>query len=177
MDSAMNALASSIVADLYLPIRRRLGHSTHDEAGGEASKITVAAVGVAMCLFAIICAIVYDPKSKSLLDFALGVLTFAFTGMLGVFLAALLTQRGNSASVVAALVAGVLTVVLLQDSVLAWWTVRLFGTPLKLAWPWWMPVGTIISFIVCVLGTPSETSAVESSAETQVALLSPPGEG
>jgi SSS family transporter len=159
MDSAMNALASSIVADLYLPMRRRIGSLPEKNGSGEASRITVAAVGASMCLFAVVCAMVYDPKSKSLLDFALGVLTFAFAGMLGVFLTALLTRRGNSASVIAALIAGVLTVVLLQDSILGWWTMHLLGHPLKLAWPWWMPIGTIISFVVCVIGSPTKAHA------------------
>jgi SSS family transporter len=174
MDSAMNALASSIVADLYLPLRRHLGLARNEQGGGEASKITVAAVGAVMCLFAIFCAMIYDPKNKSLLDFALGVLTFAFTGMLGVFLTALLTRRGNSASVIAALVAGVVTVVLLQDSILGWWTGRLLGVPLKLAWPWWMPVGTIISFIVCVSGAPSRTRPGLEALDTNMSnVLSP----
>lgn len=176
MDSAMNALASSIVADLYLPMKRRYGRNPGDLGGGEASKITVAAVGAAMCLFAIFCAIIYDPKSKSLLDFALGVLTFAFAGMLGVFLTALLTRRGNSASVIAALIAGVVTVVLLQDGILAWWTTRLFGSALKLAWPWWMPIGTIVSFAVCVLGSQPKIAAVgidAMSPQIPLALGSP----
>lgn len=153
MDSAMNALASSIVADLYVPVRRRMGHDVADAASGEASKLTVALVGVVLCLFAILCAIVYNPKSQTLLDFALGVLTFAFTGMLGVFLTALLTNRGSSRSVIAALIAGVITVVLLQDEILGWWSGLLFGAHWKLAWPWWMPIGTAISFGVCQLGT------------------------
>jgi Na+/proline symporter len=153
MDSAMNALASSIVADLYIPMRRRMGHDISDAAGGEASKLTVAMVGVVLCLFAILCAVVYDPKSQTLLDFALGVLTFAFTGMLGVFLTALLTRRGSSASVIAALIAGALTVVLLHDSILGWWSGLLFGAHWKLAWPWWMPIGTAVSFAVCQIGS------------------------
>ncbi|HEY2585053.1 MAG TPA: hypothetical protein VGI81_04725 [Tepidisphaeraceae bacterium] len=152
MDSAMNALASSIVADLYVPMRRRMGHDMGDVTSGEASKLTVALVGLVLCLFAILCAMVYNPKSQTLLDFALGVLTFAFAGMLGVFLTALLTNRGSSGSVIAALIAGVLTVVLLQDGILGWWSGLLFGAHWKLAWPWWMPIGTAVSFGVCQLG-------------------------
>lgn len=171
MDSAMNALASSIVADLYVPLRKRMGRDTTDVASGEASKLTVALVGAALCLFAILCALAYNPKSQTLLDFALGVLTFAFTGMLGVFLTALLTRRGSSASVIAALVAGVITVVLLQDSVLGWWSGRLFHANWKLAWPWWMPIGTAVSFAVCLVG---RTPAVEAA---QIPELAPAGTG
>jgi Na+/proline symporter len=77
---------------------------------------------------------------------------FAYAGMLGVFLAALFTRRGNNATVIAALVAGVVTVALLQDHVFGWWTERLFGTAAKLAWPWWLPVGTTVAFLVCISG-------------------------
>lgn len=157
LDSAINALASSIVADLYLPMRRRMNPDLSSDAPGEASRLTVAGVGVVLALFAIGCALEYDPKKKTLLDFALGVLTFAFTGMLGVFLAALLTRRGNSKTVIAALLAGALTVTLLQDDIFGWWTRHLLGaSAARLAWPWWMPIGTVVSFVVCVSGRPAD---------------------
>jgi solute:Na+ symporter, SSS family len=106
MDSALNALASSLVADLYFPLRQRLGYAVNPKQSVRAPKITVAAVGVAMTLFAIGCSFAYDARSKTLLDFALGVMPFAWAGMLGVFLTALLTRRGNTWSVLAALATG-----------------------------------------------------------------------
>ena len=48
--------------------------------------------------------------------FALGVMSFAYTGMLGVFLCALLTRRGDTSSVLCALLVGVLVTAMLQDS-------------------------------------------------------------
>jgi solute:Na+ symporter, SSS family len=173
MDSAMNALASSIVADLYVPMRRRMGQDVSDVTSGEASKVTVALVGLVLCLFAIFCAMVYNPKSQTLLDFALGVLTFAFAGMLGVFLTALLTNRGSSGSVIAALIAGVLTVVLLQDPILGWWSGRLFHAHWKLAWPWWMPIGTAVSFAVCQLGSTKRLPAANGFPATPPAAQMP----
>ncbi|HSU66360.1 MAG TPA: hypothetical protein VLJ39_05795, partial [Tepidisphaeraceae bacterium] len=175
MDSAMNALASSIVADLYVPWRKRMGHDVSDVASGGTSKLTVALVGLALCLFAILCAALYDPKNQTLLDFALGVLTFSFAGMLGVFLTALLTKRGNSTTVIVALFVGVVTVVLLQDRILGGWTQALFGTPCKLAWPWWMPIGTAASFIACVLGSPRRPRAEGFPVIPKAATLPPEG--
>jgi solute:Na+ symporter, SSS family len=156
MDSAMNALASSIVADIWLPLRQRyFKNDPNSAASAKASKLTVAVVGAMLGGFAIFCAIIYDPHNKTLLDFALGVMTFAFSGLLGVFLAALLTSRGNSVSVIAALIAGILTVTMLQDSIMAWWTPHIFHSVWRLAWPWWMPIGTVASFLCCVLGAPA----------------------
>src|SRR5204863_334662 len=104
----------------------------------------------------------YDPKNKTLLNFALGVLTFAWTGMLGVFLTALLTRRGNVASVIAALIVGAVTVTMLQDSIMGWWTKLLFQKAYTLAWLWWMTIGTILSFVTCVAGSPKRAVAAEA---------------
>lgn len=171
MDSAMNALASSIVADVYLPWRRRMGYAVDDSA--KTSKLTVAAVGAGMGIFAICCAISYDPKNRTLLDLALGVLSFAYSGMLGTFLAALLTRRGTSATVVAALLVGAITVGLLQDSIMTMWTPHVFGRAFRLAWPWWMPIGTTLSFLVCV----SRPGSSRVARSDRVPSPGRPGEG
>jgi SSS family transporter len=155
MDSAINAMASSVVADLYLPLRKMSGRPVDPDKPVDAPKLAVAAIGVIMTLFAVGCVFLYEPAHKSFLDFALGVMTFAFTGMLAVFFTALLTRRGNTASVLAALATGAVVVALLQDGVLGWWSAKWFGRPFKLAWPWWMPIGTGLAFLVCVSGRPA----------------------
>ena len=83
-------------------------------------------------------------KEDTLINFALGVMTFAYAGLMGVFLCVLLTRRGSTPSVVAALVVGL--------SVIA--ASRYIGpiADLGLAWPYWMVLGTAASFGVCLLG-------------------------
>ena len=154
MDSAINAMASSAVADVYFPLRRRFGRPVDEAASTATPKVAVAVVGGVMILFAVTLASLYDPHNKTLLDFALGVMSFAFAGMLGVFLTALFTRRGNTLSCVLALAAGAATIAVLQDGTLGWWTNGLFGHPFKLAWTWWMPVGTTVAFAVCAAGRP-----------------------
>jgi SSS family solute:Na+ symporter len=112
---------------------------------------------VTMVACAAVCVPFYDANSRTLIDFALGVMAFAFTGMLGVFLTALLTRRGNTISVLAALAAGVASVVLMQPGILPRWTGVLLHQPCKLASTWWMPLGTIVSFAVCVAGRPADS--------------------
>jgi len=153
LDSAINAMASSAVSDLYWPIRKNLGLSV-DETGAT-PRIAVAITGAVLIAFAIISALRYDPSQKSLLNFALGVMSFAYTGMLGVFLTALLTRRGNTASVLLALLTGVIVTTLLQDGIYQRWTNLLFGHPHTLATFWWMPIGTVAAFGVCVAGRPA----------------------
>ncbi len=152
LDSAINAMASSAVADLYWPIRRRLGK--HVDTGSRTPRVAVLVMGFGLILFAVICALVYDPRQTTILEFALGVMAFAYTGMLAVFLTALFTHRGNTASVLAALAAGIIVTTLLQDRILAWWTETLLGSPKTLAMFWRMPIGTAISFLICICGTP-----------------------
>ncbi len=153
LDSAMNALASSIVADIYLPLKRRMGHPAPQHHAGE-SRLAVVAVGAMLCGFAVVCALIYNPEKNTLLTFALGVLTFAWTGMLGVFLTALCTNRGNNASVIAALIVGAVVVTLFQDPVISLWSKWFFKHGLVVAFPWWMTLGTVLSFLVCAAGSP-----------------------
>jgi hypothetical protein len=64
MDSAVNALASSAVADIYLPLRTMRGRPLDPDKPVDAPKIAVAAMGAVMTGFAVACAYAYDPKQK-----------------------------------------------------------------------------------------------------------------
>lgn len=152
LDSAINAMASSAVADLYWPLRRRLGKSVDAGAHAKAPRLAVAAMGLVLILFAVLAALRYDPKQNTLIDFALGVMSFAYTGLLGVFLTALFTRRGNTVTVLSALLAGVVVTTLLQNGICDWWTAKLLGQAHHLASFWWMPIGTGICFAICVSG-------------------------
>jgi SSS family transporter len=156
MDSAINALASSAVADIYQPLRRRHGRAAESAGDSSTPKIAVAIMGFCMSALGVLCVFLYDKHSRTLIDFALGILSFAFTGMLGVFLTALLTRRGNAASVILALIAGVICVVLMQARLLEWWTLKMFRHPAHLASTWWMPIGTAVSFAICASGRPAK---------------------
>jgi len=175
LDSAINAMASSAVADLYWPLMARRGGKA--DISSKTPRLAVAGMGAALIGFAIAAAMYYDPHGKqSLLDFALGVMSFAYTGMLGVFLTALLTRRGSTTSVLLALAAGLIVTTLLQDAVYGAWTGWLFGAPHRLAQFWWMPIGTLICFAICVCGRPRvarpPAQAVHSEDQTPVAAAS-----
>jgi Na+/proline symporter len=75
-----------------------------------------------------------------LLDFALGVMVFAYAGLLGVYGAALWTNRGDERSVRAALIAGFMTVLLLQPYI----TKSLFDLDVNFAMQ--IIIGTVVSF-------------------------------
>ena len=153
LDSAINAMASSAVADLYWPIRRRMGLPVHSETT-HAPRLAVLGMGLLLICFAVWSVFRYDPAKDTILQFALGVMAFAYSGMLGVFLTALLTKRGNGTTVVLALIVGVVVTALLQKAVYPVWTEALTGKPHELAEFWWLPIGATISFLVCVSGNP-----------------------
>jgi SSS family transporter len=101
LDSALNAMASATVRDF--------GFGEGGGAGrvSRASRIAVIGWAAALTVFAIGC--VWwskDNPDTDLIDLALGVMIYAYSGLLGVFAAALLTSRGNGVSAVSALVVG-----------------------------------------------------------------------
>jgi hypothetical protein len=65
--------------------------------------------------------------------------------MLGVFLTAIFTKRGNNHSVIASLVVGMLIIIPLM------FQKELFGQN-YIAWTWWCPIGGAICTLVCMLG-------------------------
>ena len=163
-NSAINSMTSSLFSDIYLPWkekRMRPGEGSPSTTLKE-SKIFVVVMGVVLTAFAIVAALMQGAGDQSLVDFALGIMSFSYAGMLGVFLCAVLTKRGNVTSVIWALVTGCLVVLLLQPGILAWWSEALFGAPVKMAWVWWVVIGGAISFGVCCLGKKKETAAVKA---------------
>ncbi|HET6247062.1 MAG TPA: hypothetical protein VFE47_05125 [Tepidisphaeraceae bacterium] len=169
MDSAINALASSAVSDIYEPLRRRFAPGAAKSDDIATPKIAVAAMGLCMSALGVVCVFLYDKNNHTLIDFALGILSFGWTGMLGVFLTALLTRRGNTTSVILALAGGVICFTVVQPRLLQWWTAALFHHAFHLASTWWMPAGTLVSFAICASGRPRHPARIASPAAPQAA--------
>lgn len=149
-NSAINAMASSFVTDLYLPIRADMGKAVKSDADQlSSSRKMVFLMGVLLTGFAIVTVIMYKASKLNLVDFATGVMCFAYAGMIGVFLTAIFTKRGNTASVIAAIIIGMLIIIPLM------FQKQFFGEQ-YIAWTWWAPIGGIISTAVCMLGSPAK---------------------
>lgn len=152
--SSLSAMASTFVCDFYKPLRpgRDERHYLLVSRGA------VLFWSVALYGFARLCAITQNDSDTGLLPFAIGVMLYAYTGLLGVFLTALFTRRGNGRSVAAALVTGAV-VVLLAERAPGW--IRLLaddagmmaGFP-TLSLGWKMLIGTVAAFLVCIAGQP-----------------------
>lgn len=150
LDSVINAMASSVSSDILGPLRKRCGYEQKAEATqGSLQRLLVIAMGAVLTGAAIGMVALYDPGSDTLIPFALGVMTFAYAGLMGVFLSVLLTGRGSTASVIAALIVGMAVIAASRyvPAVVGW----------DIAWPYWMVIGTAASFVVCLLGSPHKS--------------------
>ena len=158
-NSAINAMASSFVSDLVLPIKQSRGKSLSTDAAQLSSSRKMAALmGAVLTGFAIVTAVMQQASGLNLVDFATGVMCFSYAGMLGVFITALYTRRGNTASVISALVIGLLVVLLLQPYILTPLSTAVFGKAIFISWPWWCPIGALVSTAVCLCGKPAKTA-------------------
>ena len=85
-----------------------------------------------------------------LLSFALGVMAFAYTGLLGVFAAAIFTKRGNATTVPLSLLGGFMTVLLLQPYIGGESLGEVLG--FKVGFAWQILGGTIVAFGLMMMG-------------------------
>ncbi len=148
--SALNALSSSAVNDFY----RRFRPNRPDAHYLFMGRAGVLGFGLLLGGVAILSMFWQEAHPKTMLiDFAFQVMLFAYSGLVAVFLAALFTRRGNSASVIAALLVGFGTVVGMQYIS---WNDQTISQ--QLAYPWQMLLATSAAFGVCCLGTPVSQS-------------------
>ncbi len=144
-NSVLGAMASVAVEDLYRPWK--LKHGTMDEEHFlKASRVTVLFFALLLSAMAMVSYFWQRYSDLSLINFALGVMSFAYTGLLGVYFAAIFTSRGNRTTVLMALIGGFVTVLALQPYT--------FGITIGFAWQ--MLIGTAVSFFIMLLGTMDE---------------------
>ncbi|MFG0285389.1 MAG: sodium:solute symporter [Phycisphaerales bacterium JB039] len=140
LDSALNAMSSAFVCDVYRPLRP--GES--DRHYVIVSRLAVAGWAVALAGFACVCTVWQAASGQTLIDFALGVMVFAYGGLLGVFIAALLGVRRTTEWTIAGLGVGMLAVTHIR-----------FGPERgELAFAWHMVIATTLSTTTVLLGRP-----------------------
>jgi SSS family transporter len=145
--SALNAMASATLNDIYRPLAGLRGLPRDARRELLVGRLAVVGWGVVLALFACLCVWWQQANGETLIEFALGVMSFAYAGLLAVFLTALFTARGNSASAIAALLTGFAAVGAMQPAVWKAWT-----GGVTLASPWRLVIATALAFAVCCLG-------------------------
>ncbi|MBJ7259044.1 MAG: sodium:solute symporter [Chthoniobacterales bacterium] len=165
--AALNALATSFTKDFYIPY---LGGATATDAKAVAVARTATAVfGALMVGVATAAAYAVLQTNITIIPLALGILGYSYGSLLGVFLLGMLTStRGNDRANVAAMLAGIIAVLvfckvkipaldlgaLLRGELVpqewmfgailpAWWPV--------IAWPYYVLIGTSATIGIAVL--------------------------
>jgi Na+/proline symporter len=138
-------MSSVAIEDLYKPwkLKRAKVEEMHFVKAGRNAVLFFA---VALSLMAMLSFYWQRYTELPLLSFALGVMAFAYTGLLGVFGAAIFTKRGNATTVPLSLLGGFMTVLLLQPYVLG----AVFD--FKLGFAWQILFGTIVAFGIMMTG-------------------------
>ncbi len=146
LDSALNAMAATTIDDLVQPWRRRRGLPSLSDRTitrwGRGSMIGWAGL---LTLVAIGLAIWQSKDDRTLLEFALGVMSYAYAGLLGVFLVALFTRRGTAGSVVAALAVGGICILATEPLLVR--AVDVDWLP-RLALGWRMTIAVVLATVV-----------------------------
>jgi hypothetical protein len=143
INSGLISMSAVLVGDLYRPFAGARSEA-HFVAMGRIASVVL---GLALFGMAILSWYWQRYSDAALLDFVLGVMAFAYSGLLGVYGVALFTGRGSSASVIAAFVAGFLTVLAFQPYV-----IDSLSLPLGMkgvAFPWQLVLGTVVAAAVC----------------------------
>ncbi len=144
LDSALAALSSSVVVDLYRPLVKGSGNATQQVwiARGFMGIVAIALVSIAWSL----------QNGGQFIWLAFKIAGVTYSGLLGVFLVGLLTNRGKDRWNLVAMVAGsactALFLLLSENGVIA------------LAWQWPMLIGVTVTFAIGSLpkGNSSESA-------------------
>jgi len=141
-NSVLGAMSSVAIEDVYRPYKNQSSVKVDEKHFVKIARAMVLVFAVALALMAIVSFIVHSNSDIPLISFALGVMAYAYSGLLGVFGSAVFTNRGNSKMIPYALAVGFLSVLCMQGYT--------FG--LNIGFAWQLVIGTTLSFGVMQLG-------------------------
>jgi SSS family solute:Na+ symporter len=150
LNSGLNSMSSVVIQDFYRPWRSKTNTPSTDAHYVKAGQLGMVTFALVLALMAMLCFYWQQYSQMPLLAFALSVMVFSYSGLLGVYFCALFTQRGSSASVLWALICGAMITFLLQPYVLA--AIGPSFASVDIGFTWQLCIGTLCSFSVCCLG-------------------------
>ncbi len=156
LNSGLNSMSSVVIQDIYRPWQQRKGKQYSDEHYVKAGRVGMAVVAAALGLMACLCYYWQQYTETPLLQFALSVMVFSYSGLLGVYFVTLFSKRGSSRSVTTALVVGFLVPLVMQP-----YTQQLLlpaDWVTDIGFTWQLMIGTAISTLICLAGSQSNTA-------------------
>ena len=144
-NSVLGAMSSVAVEDLYKPWRLKRGR-VDEIYFVKAARAGVLLFALLLSVMAMVSYYWQRYTDLPLLSFALGVMAFAYSGLLGVYFSAVFTARGSAKSVLFGLIGGFTAVLLLQPYILG------VITDFELGFAWQIVIGTLVSFAIVQFG-------------------------
>lgn len=126
-DSALNALSSTWINDFYRPYFKKNGSDKHYLF---MARVFTAVFALLLVLVAYLCK---DTKQVLILGFIIG--SFTYGALLGIFLLAFFTKRGNDPGNILGMGVSIAAIIFIK-----------FYT--EIAWIWYVMIGALISFLV-----------------------------
>jgi Na+/proline symporter len=151
LNSGLNSMASVLVQDLYLPQQLKAGKKHPDLHYVKAGRLAMLIVAIALASMAGVCFYWQQYTNMPLLQFALSVMVFSYSGLLGVYFCALFTSRGTQGTVLAALICGFVSTLLFQPYIMSFYLP--LNSQFDLGFTWQLCIGTLVAFLVCVCRT------------------------
>ena len=165
LNSGLNSMSSVLIQDLYRPWRARQGKALDESQAVFAGQWGMVLMALSLGLMAALCFYWQRYTDMPLLNFALSVMVFSYSGLLGVYFTALFTRRGSPRSVWLALLAGFLSTLFWQPYVQALLLPEHWQ--MNIGFTWQLCIGTLVSSTVCLLGC-SESASIRRPAGNEV---------
>lgn len=156
LNSGLNSMASVLVQDIYAPWQKKKGNRHSDMHFVSAGRVAMGLVAAALGAMACLCFYWQQYTDTPLLQFALGVMVFSYSGLLGVYFTAIFTKRGSPQSVLAALICGFMTTLLFQPYIMTLYLPQ--DWIVHIGFTWQLCIATLVASLVCLSGKGSSES-------------------
>ena len=168
LSTALNALATSFVRDWYQPFVNRAADERQSLRAVRWATVSFAVLLVAVS--SVTSFLVIKNPGLRIIPIILGIFSYTYGSLLGVFFVGMLTRRrGSDTGNLCAMLAGFLTVAVLSGLTKQLWQVFFSadsyphpGWLPAVEWPWWVMSGSLVTFLVAIcFRTPGNPDTVE----------------
>jgi SSS family transporter len=164
VSGSLNSLAAATLHDLYLPITGRKADDPGVLRAGKMFTLLWAAVLIGGALL-------YKNEGTPVVTIALSVASFTYGGLLGAFFLAMIVSRANQRDAILGMVVGIGTMsFIVFAKALSGWFPALAPTlaPFaKIAWPWFVLIGTSLTFVTGLLSSYTHAAPSEATRISQ----------
>ena len=150
LNSGLNSMSSVAVQDIYRGLKLKQGKELSEQHMVNAGRVAMVIVAICLSLMAALCYYWQQHSDMPLLAFALSVMVFSYSGLLGVYFTALFSERGSPRSIMFSLIIGFLIPVLLQPYIMALYLPEEYH--FSLGFSWQLVIASTVATLICLCG-------------------------